>query len=52
VQNAIATASISRTLFFAFDQADGSSRGRSASEQREEHLKMWMLVGDPATRLF
>jgi len=52
VPNAIATASISRPLFFPFDQANGSSSVRSSSEQREEHLEMWMLVGDPATRLF
>lgn len=52
VQSAIATASISRPLFFAFDQVDGSGGERSLREQRKEHLEMWMLVGDPATRLF
>jgi hypothetical protein len=52
VQEAIATAPLSRTLFFAFDKVDGSNGKRSLREQRPEHLEMWMLVGDPATRLY
>lgn len=52
VQNAIARAPISGPLFFAFDRVDGTNGKRSLREQRTEHLEMWMLVGDPATRLF
>jgi hypothetical protein len=37
--------------FRLLDQADGS-RGKIPLEvQRREHLEMWMLLGDPATRL-
>jgi hypothetical protein len=52
IQTAIATESVSRPLFFAFDRFDGSKGELSLPEQRKEHLEMWMLVGDPATRVF
>jgi len=42
---------ISRTLFLVFDQIDGSGGKRSLREQQEQPLEMWMLVGEPATRL-
>ncbi|MGB0579752.1 MAG: C25 family cysteine peptidase [Limisphaerales bacterium] len=52
IQKAIATGELNGPHFFAFDQFDGSKGTLSLLEQRKEHLEMWMLVGDPATRLF
>ncbi|MGJ8696621.1 MAG: C25 family cysteine peptidase [Verrucomicrobiaceae bacterium] len=52
VQEAIATARMSRPLFFVFDRVDGTGGERGLRDQRLEHLEMWMLVGDPATKLF
>lgn len=52
VQRAIATETMGRPLYFAFDRFDGSEGELTLPEQRREHLEMWMLVGDPATKLF
>jgi len=52
VQQAIATETMGRPLFYAFDRFDGSEGELTLPEQRREHLEMWMLVGDPATKLF
>lgn len=52
VQRAIATETMGRPLYFAFDRFDGSGGKLTLPEQRREHLEMWMLVGDPAMRLF
>jgi hypothetical protein len=52
VQHAIATSSINKPLFTVFDRVDGSEGETSLRDQRIEHLEMWMLLGDPATRLF
>lgn len=47
----LAEGSISPLIFQMYDQADGS-RGKVPLEvQRNEHLEMWTLLGDPALRL-
>lgn len=52
VQLAIASEPMSAILFTLFDKVDGSNGKRSLRDQRLEHLEMWMLLGDPGTRLF
>lgn len=42
---------ISATAFFLFDQVDGSGGEVPLEDQRNEHLEMWGLLGDPALRL-
>ncbi len=47
----LAQGPINPLIFQMYDQADGS-RGRIPLDvQRQEHLQMWMLLGDPALRL-
>ncbi|WP_200267845.1 C25 family cysteine peptidase [Luteolibacter pohnpeiensis] len=57
IQKSIAARPLNPIIFFAFDRVDGSakslfSHGIPLKDQRLEHLEMWMLLGDPATRLF
>ena len=57
VQESIASRPLNPVIFQLFDRVDGSakelfSRGVPLREQRLEHLEMWMLLGDPATRMF
>ena len=50
-KSGIARGRMDPITFYLYDQADGS-RGRVPLEvQRQEHLEMWMLLGDPALRL-
>ncbi len=47
----LAKGQINPVIFRMYDQVDGS-RGKVPLEvQREEHLQMWTLLGDPALRL-
>ncbi len=49
--NGIATSPMTDEVFLALDQADGSRGATSMAEQRDEHLEMWILLGDPALRI-
>jgi hypothetical protein len=47
----LAQGEMNPVIFQMYDQADGS-RGKIPLEvQRQEHLQMWILLGDPALRL-
>ena len=50
-QRGIATEPMSSILFKVFDSTDGGNGEFTLKEQCRFHLEMWMLLGDPATRL-
>ena len=51
IQRGIASGPMGPVEFLIFDRADGSKGSESLRSQRLEHLEMWQLLGDPATRL-
>ena len=51
VQRGIATEPMGAVLSNIFDSTDGANHEFTLKEQRRFHLEMWMLLGDPATRL-
>jgi len=51
VQQAIHHSPVSSLTFFLFDRIDGTGGRRTLADQRREHLEMWLLLGDPATRM-
>jgi hypothetical protein len=51
IRAAIAMAPMSKLLFTTFDTIDGSGGSVPLEQQREEHLQMWSLLGDPAMRM-
>lgn len=51
VQEALRRGEIDNLTFSLFDMSDGTSGKVPLSIQREEHLEMWTLLGDPALRL-
>jgi hypothetical protein len=51
VQNGLAHGKINGLTFWLYDQADGSGGKVPLAKQRQEHLEMWTLLGDPALRL-
>ncbi len=48
VQEGITRKPINPFLFMMYDNADGSGGRVPLAEQRQEHLEMWSLLGDPA----
>ena len=51
VQKGIAEGHMDPAMFKLFDTVDGSRGATTLDFQRLEHLEMWMLLGDPATRI-
>jgi len=51
VKAGLARGEIDPVTFYLCDQVDGSKGTIPLATQREEHLEMWMLLGDPALRL-
>jgi hypothetical protein len=51
VQKGIAEGHMDPVMFNLFDTVDGSRGATTLDFQRLEHLEMWMLLGDPATRI-
>ncbi|MHC4386864.1 MAG: C25 family cysteine peptidase [Planctomycetota bacterium] len=51
VQKGIAQGQMEPMMFKLFDTVDGSRGSTTLDFQRLEHLEMWMLLGDPATRI-
>ncbi len=51
VQNGLAEGEIDATTFGLLDMADGTGGKVPLPVQRQEHLEMWTLLGDPALRL-
>ena len=51
VKQGLAKGPMDRLTFWLYDQADGSRGKTSMDLQRQEHLEMWMLLGDPAMKL-
>ncbi len=51
MKNGLAAGKIGWLTFKLYDQADGTAGRVPLDTQREEHLEMWMLLGDPALRL-
>jgi hypothetical protein len=51
VQIGLARGEIAPMMFYLYDQADGSKGKIPLAVQRQEHLEMWLLLGDPALRL-
>ena len=51
VQAGLDHGSIDAMTFQMFDQADGSRGKTPLATQRQEHMEMWILLGDPALRL-
>ena len=51
MKRGLGTGKIGWLSFKLYDQADGSGGRVPLETQRQEHLEMWMLLGDPALRL-
>ena len=51
IKRGLAHGKINQLTFMIYDRADGSGGQVPLAVQREEHLEMWMLLGDPALRL-
>ena len=51
IQAGLAAGEIDNATFMMCDQADGTGGKVPLSIQRQEHLEMWMLLGDPTLRL-
>lgn len=51
MKKGLAAGTIGWLTFKLYDQADGTAGRVPLETQREEHLEMWMLLGDPALRL-
>ena len=51
VARALAERPMGPLTFLLYDRADGSNGEVPLDVQRREHLEMWTLLGDPATRL-
>ncbi len=51
VLDGLAQGEIDALTFRLYDMADGSGGRVPLADQRREHLEMWTLLGDPATRL-
>ncbi|MCW1913578.1 C25 family cysteine peptidase [Luteolibacter sp. GHJ8] len=51
VRHAITRTSMSGLTFMVFDRVDGSNGKVSLADQRQEHLEMWSMLGDPAMRM-
>ena len=51
VQRRLMDGKVDALTFFMFDQADGSRGKTPIAQQRQEHVEMWTLLGDPAMSL-
>jgi hypothetical protein len=51
IQAGLAKGKMDALTFWLYDQVDGSKGKVPLSQQRKEHLEMWLLLGDPALRL-
>ncbi|WP_265594852.1 C25 family cysteine peptidase [Haloferula sp. BvORR071] len=51
IRGAINGAKMSKLVFKVFDTIDGTGGSVPLEQQREEHLQMWSLLGDPAMRM-
>ncbi len=51
MQQGIGRGKMDQITFWLYDQADGSHGKVSLDAQRLEHLEMWTMLGDPATKI-
>lgn len=51
IQRGLAHGKISGLTFWLYDQADGTGGKSPLADQRQEHMEMWTLLGDPALRM-